>query len=129
FVQVLYRDAFYTANLLLHARWLAVGPLLVGGATGLLFQLAAWAHTLRTGRLSPVPLALASAGALVTILAACIAREAIRLSTLDLATLSTLHDRARTASGLPVFLLFFTLNTAAIVWAIRLVRRNLHRAA
>ncbi len=101
------------------------GPWLAAGATGLLFQLGAWTQIFRTGRVAAVPLALASAGAMVCVLAACVAREAIRLSTLDLSALAAIHQRAATASGLPLFLLFLALNTALIIWAIRLVRRGL----
>jgi len=103
------------------------GPWLVAGATGVALQLGAWSWQLRAGRLSSTALAIASAGAIATVLAVVVAREAIRLAALDLDALSAVHARAAGSGGLPLFLLFLVANTALIVWAVRLVRRGLAR--
>ena len=84
-------------------------------------QLAAWIAIWRGRSLAGRALWLASGAAVVAVLATALLREALRMSSLDLAALHGLHARAAESGGMGMFALFLVINTAVIVWCIRLV--------
>lgn len=102
------------------------GPLggagLVLAAAGLMVQASVWAAAAASGRLSVRGAWVATAGWLAALSGLVAAREALRLASLDLVALAPRHAAAAAVGGLPVFILFAALATAALWWCVRLVR-------
>jgi hypothetical protein len=94
---------------------------------GLIVQAAAWVGVLRSGTIAPRPLALASAGLLLTVVGMSACREAVRLLTLGeerLAALYPQHARVFEKGGLAAFLFFFLLNAGLVTLCFVLVHRG-----
>lgn len=97
-------------------------PYLILAAVGGLAQTAGWLGLLRSGKLAGALLAMATAGLVMTLTGMTVAREAIRLSQIPIATLYDQHAHAASVGGLPIFLLFCVINAGLIVYCIRLTR-------
>jgi len=100
-------------------------PYLVFAAFGVLLQIGGWVWQLRQPRWSAAALAVATVGAVDTVLGAAVAREAIRLSGTDLAPFYAAHERAWQSGGLPVFLVFLVLGGLTVGWSVSITRRGL----
>lgn len=100
-------------------------PYAVLAAVGVLCLAVAWALMLRRGRVSSVPLMVATAGVLQLVIGGAVVREAVRLTRLGNDQLYALHARAAEAGGMPVFLFFLVVNSAVVYWCFRMVRRGL----
>ncbi|MFM1902118.1 MAG: hypothetical protein RLZZ440_18 [Planctomycetota bacterium] len=102
------------------------GPWLVLLGVGVGVQAAVWLIVAIHGRLSSPLLLAGTGGWIVSLVAVALVREAIRVTSVDMATSSaSLADAYRTG-GLQVFLVFAGLNAAAIVWCIHTVRGTAH---
>ena len=87
-------------------------------------QAAGWL-TVRSGSdLNARRLAILSLGSVLTIFATLVVREARRLAAIDITTLYDAHRHAAQVGGLGVFLIFFTLNAAAIASCVLVVKRG-----
>ena len=102
-----------------------VRPWLFVAVAGALAAAAAWIGAAWRGQLERSTLLTVSLGTVATMLGAVAAREALRLSGLDLGALSALHERAAKAGGLPVFVAFAVVNGAVLFGCVALVRRGL----
>ena len=101
-------------------------PYLVLLVSGLIAQTLAWLGQWRAPELSKGWLIAASAGAVATVVGTTVAREAIRLASLDIDALQPAHARAAEVGGFPVFLFFLVFSAAVIVWCMMLTKRGLH---
>ncbi len=99
-------------------------PYLLLAVVGVMGQLGAWHFVFHRRRLSAVLLGIASAGAAATILGVSVAREALRLGSIDLERLFDHHADAASKGGLAAFLVFTLINTAAVAWCITIARRG-----
>ena len=104
--------------------WLA-GPYIALAVVGFCVQAVAWSRQRQAPVFEGRWLSLASAGALLTLLGMTVAREAIRLTAIDITSLYDQHAAAAEKGGIEVFLLFFVGNIVAIAWCFRLVRSGL----
>lgn len=104
-------------------------PYAIALLAGLAAQLAAWAWQLGLRRFHRPALLLASVGAIATITGIIVVRESLRLATLGSEQLFALHERAATAGGMPLFIVFLAGNGAVIAWCFMLTRRGLKEAA
>jgi len=115
------------------ARQLLAGPMarpyLVIAGIGVLLQIGAWAWQWQARRLATAALASATIGAVLTLLGAAVAREAIRLAATDLPRAFAAHERAWEVGGMPVFLIFLLIGGALITWCISIARRGLRGTA
>jgi hypothetical protein len=102
------------------------GIYLMIAVVGLLLQLVGWIGQLRStgGGFSFRWLAVASVGCFMTIIGATVAREALRLASVEVVGLYDLHARASEVGGFVVFLFFAVVNTVLVVWCFRLVGRG-----
>jgi hypothetical protein len=120
--------AAYWPTLTAESREAIMGPLgepwLITAAVGLAVQAICWVVAAGRDRLPTGLAAIATAGWLAALAGMVVLREVIRLAAVDLDTLAELHSDAAGIGGLPVFLVFAGLNTAAIVWCIRMVARR-----
>ncbi len=99
-------------------------PYLIAAGIGALAQCAAW-HLVFHGRRPTRPLlALASAGLALTLFGMTVARETLRLGTIDIEKLYPQHAATSEKGGLIVFLAFFVINAVLIAWCLKLVRRR-----
>jgi len=103
----------------------ASAPYAVVALIGVALQGAGWFSQWRGARLSRGWLLLASAGAMLSILGICMVREADRFARIDVAALYESHAAAAENGGRLLFLLFFAVNAAIIVWCVLAVRRDL----
>lgn len=99
-------------------------PYLIAAALGCALQFAAWHFVYRRQSLSPSVLTLATAGVAITLIGATIAREAIRIASIEFARLFPQHAHAWSRGGLGVFLFFAVVTGFAIAWCFRIVRRE-----
>jgi hypothetical protein len=60
----------------------------------------------------------------MTLAGIAVARESLRIAAVDFTSLYQRHASAAKVGGLPVFLVFLTVNLGLITWAILLVRRG-----
>lgn len=100
-------------------------PYAVIAMVGVLLQAGAWFKQWRGARLSRRWLAMASGGAVLTIVGVCVARESLRFASIDVTALYARHAAAYDNAGRFVFLLFFAVNAALIAWCVLAVRRAL----
>jgi len=111
-------------------RSLIFGPLaqayLVAAVIGGVAQVLGWAALLKANRFRSGLLWLLTIACGTTLLCVAVVREVVRLSAVDISRLYAIHARAAKIDGLPLFLLFFVLNAALIVFCIRFVNRHLH---
>jgi hypothetical protein len=98
------------------------GPWLAMLGAAVVVQATVWCSAAIRGRLSSPLLLVATAGWLVGLVAVALVREAIRVTSVDVAAATASLVAALRIGGLPVFLVFAVLNAAAIVWCIRTVR-------
>lgn len=103
-------------------------PYLIAACLGLVLQTVGWSVISRRRRFAATWLAIVTTGVLFTILGMTVVREAIRLSTVNIAALYEQHQSAANVGGLPVFLAFLAVNAALISWCVILVRRNGRRS-
>ncbi|MCG8405644.1 MAG: hypothetical protein MI923_10645 [Phycisphaerales bacterium] len=97
---------------------------LIIAVLGLMVQSFSWTVVLLRQRLDFRWLTITTIGLVMTILGMSVVREAIRLSTIDIEALYQQHEAATRVGGLFVFLAFFIVNAALIIWCFVLVRRN-----
>ncbi len=93
----------------------------IAALLGVGLQGSAWLWQLRTVRLARRPLAIASLGAVLALIAVSVLREALRLTALDLEALYPQHAEAARIGGLTIFFLFAVVNLALIgvcVWLV-----------
>ncbi len=100
------------------------GPYLAAALIGLVVQLFAWLDQLRHATIRPKSLMVCSIGLSMTLVCVTVVREALRLASIDIATLQEQHLAAASKGGLFVFLLFFAVNAGLIAWCLRLARRK-----
>lgn len=93
-------------------------------AVGAAVQIVAWLIQFAKGKVARLWLVLATAGWLVTLVAACVVREQIRVFRLDLEGFEPQHAAAAQIGGLSLFLALAVINGAAIAWCVWLVRRR-----
>lgn len=101
--------------------WPWLGAALAGAA----MQVISYQQMLARGEFQGVWLKFATAGVLLTTLGVAVVREMLRLVRVDLPGLLPQHEAAFAVGGGGVFALFLALNTALIVWCIRLTRRRM----
>lgn len=104
---------------------LEVTPYLLVALIGMLIQVHGWWGLVRSRKLQVGPLREVSCGAILALLGISFVREAVRTSSLDLASQFQKHAEAAKVGGFVVFLIFAVLVTATIVWCIRIVRAGL----
>ncbi|MCK6485831.1 MAG: hypothetical protein HUU22_18355 [Phycisphaerae bacterium] len=97
-------------------------------AAGVAMQIVAWAALLRRPESCTVPLSLAAAGVLLSILGMSIAREILRIRALSVDRLFQQHEIAMGVGGWWLFVLLAIVNIGVIAWAMTLVRRGLRTA-
>lgn len=91
---------------------------------GLLVQAFAWTFQLRQTQFRARWLGLASAGAILTLTGAVVAREYLRVGSIAVEKYFNQHAHAASVGGFRVFLVFFILNTILIAGSIYLVRHS-----
>jgi hypothetical protein len=106
--------------------WLVL-PYLIAALTGLALQATAWASMWQQARFSSRLLTVAAAGCVLTLLAAAVVREALRLTVIDIEALYEQHAAASRVGGISAFLLFAVVNGALIVICMRLVSGGARR--
>jgi hypothetical protein len=99
-------------------------PYLLMAVGGGVIQLIAWAVQYRSGRLSRNGLSTVTAGLVVNFVGMAVVNEATRLAAIDVTKLFDRHKQAFQIGGLFVFILFFTLNVALMIFCLMLVRRG-----
>ena len=99
-------------------------PYLLLAAAGVMTQLGAWHFVFHRRRLSGLLLSIASIGAAATILGVSVAREALRLGSIDVERLFDQHADAAGKGGIAAFLAFTLINAAAVAWCIWIARRG-----
>jgi len=105
-------------------------PYLALGVVGLLVQGIGWVRQWRSAEIQKAALMLSTIGVLLTVVGMTVVREALRITAIDLESLYAQHAAAAGIGGLSAFLAFFLINALAIIWCVRLVRRQfLARAA
>jgi hypothetical protein len=92
---------------------------------GMGVQAAGWLTVQRGSNLTTGRLAIVSAGAILTILAALVVREARRLAAIDVTALYAAHRHAAQVGGLGVLLVCFAINAALITTCVLIVQRAL----
>lgn len=105
-------------------RWIAM-PYVILGLLGGVLQLGSWILQARKRELSVPLLLLAAAGVMLMWLGIGVAREAIRISHIDIASLYEQHQDASTKGGVIAFFVFAVINTCVIAYCIHLVRKGL----
>jgi hypothetical protein len=109
-------------------RDVATGPAghgyLVAAIAGCIIQGAGWVWQFARGRLGAAALAVTSAGLLATITGVAVVRECLRIARIDLPALFEVHRDAAEIGGFPVFAVFLIVNSIAIGYCMRLVRRG-----
>lgn len=99
-------------------------PYLVLAVAGLLLQIAGWGSQLRVKNLSARRLTVISLGVISTLSGVAVVRETLRLSQVDVAALIERAEQAARIGGGSVFAVFLAINTALIVYCVRLVARH-----
>lgn len=118
----------------LYSRWMPVEdravlaspltrPWLGAALAGAAMQAISYWQMLSRGEFQGGWLKFATAGVLLTTLGVAVVREMLRLARVDLSSLLPQHEAAFAVGGLGVFVFFLVLNSALIVWCIRLTKR------
>ncbi len=102
----------------------AGGPWLALAIIGVCVQLYLWWGQYRSAELCPRHLTALTIATVLTVIGVAVVREAIRLEAVDLAVLAEQHRQSTQVGGLATFALFLVLNTAVIVYCIRLVNHE-----
>lgn len=100
-------------------------PWLATALAGAAMQAVSYQQMLARGQFRGNWLMLATSGVLLTTLGTAVVRESLRLARVDLPSLLPQHEAAFAVGGLGVFVFFLVLNTALIVWCLRLTRRRM----
>jgi hypothetical protein len=93
---------------------------------GMGLQAGAWLALARAGTWSRAALGLASVGAGLAVIGTALAREVVRMASMDFAREAVAHARAAESGGIVAFFVFLVINTGLIVWCLRATRRALH---
>lgn len=93
-------------------------PYVVATGVGALLQLAGWVRVRRGSR----SLLLVSVGLGTSVVASGVVREVLRISVIDIEALYAQHEAPMGAGGSIAFALFLLINTAIIVFALRLAK-------
>ncbi|MEM9494140.1 MAG: hypothetical protein AAGC55_33650, partial [Myxococcota bacterium] len=96
-------------------------------AAGLMVQAAVWIRLWRAPQLSRGALLIASAAAVLAVIATALVREHLRLGTLADDALLAVHARAVETGGMIAFVVFLLLNTGIMVSFMRSVSRELKK--
>ena len=99
------------------------GLWLYAAVAGVFLQLAAWAWVAARDRFPLPVLLLATGGCLVSLVSGVVLREVVRVSTIDIASLTAIHEEATATGGLALFLAFAAANAVAIIWRVRTAAR------
>ncbi|REJ83666.1 MAG: hypothetical protein DWQ34_08540 [Planctomycetota bacterium] len=98
------------------------GPWFIIAIVGAVIQSAGWIVIWKQNALPRGLLLIVSIALLVTLCGTAVVREAIRLARVDITTLYNAHTQAAAVSGLGAFVFFLVVNTALMLFCIRLVR-------
>ena len=99
------------------------GGFLIACCVGVAVQFGVWITLCRAPRLTAARLWLLTAGLAATLLGIGVCREAIRLARVDIAGLYAAHEAAWSISGKGAFAVVFLLNTALMIWCVRIAQR------
>jgi hypothetical protein len=99
-------------------------PYLLVAIVGVAGQGVAWLIQMRRRTLGAWPLAIASAGVVVTTLGVAVGREAVRVSRIDMASLASSHERSASVGGVTWFLAFAVLNAILIAWCVKIANSS-----
>ena len=103
----------------------AIGlPYLIVLVVAICLQLAGWLMVLLRRGLDQPRLVVISVGCTLAVISASVVREIIRLTRVDISELQSHHAQASTIGGFAAFLVVATINTAVIVWCIRIVMKR-----
>lgn len=109
-------------------RDVATGPAahgyLAAAIAGCVIQGTGWVWQLARGRLGGPALAVTSAGLVTTVTGVAVVRECLRIARIDFPALYAAHQDAAEIGGFPVFAVFLIVNSVAIGYCMRLVRRG-----
>lgn len=94
-----------------------------GGSVGVMLQIAGWWRMRRTSQTGTGALWLLWIGMVLTVVAVAVAREALRLASLDVTALYAQHDSAAQQGGSIAFMILMLLNAAGVGWCVRQVAR------
>jgi hypothetical protein len=92
---------------------------------GMALQAGAWLALARAGAWSRAALGMASVGAGLAVIGTALAREVVRLASVDFSREAVAHARAAESGGIVAFFVFLVINTGLIVWCLRATRRAL----
>lgn len=99
-------------------------PFTLAALVGCSLEAVAWIVLYRRGALTRAWLSVASIGLFLALLGTSVAREAVRLSAVDIAELQEKHEAAARAGGFGAFLFFAVVNAGVIVLCLFLVRQR-----
>jgi hypothetical protein len=100
-------------------------PYLVLAACGACLEVLAWIYAWKKSALDVRMLLAASLGRVCVIVGVAVAREAVRLASVDQIALAENAEQLSRTGGRGLFLAFLALNVCLIVYAIRLVKKGL----
>jgi hypothetical protein len=101
-----------------------ISPYLLVAVLGFALQFIGWRRVFVSDSLQHGHLIWITSGLALTMFSLLIQREAIRLAQIDISNLYARHAEAAQVGGLFAFLIFVILNSALIVWCIRLVAKE-----
>lgn len=106
----------------------AAGPYTGAALLGVMLMVVGFASQLRQSASHWPSLMLTTCGMTLMVLGVCVVREVQRLEIVDLGAFAEAHARALESGGLWAFLVFLTINTALVVFALRVAHEAIARS-